>query len=87
MFGTTSACCAFAFEDRLRAHQSFCDYAAAGPAQATLLMAGVAGHGVSAAMLTGIVKAAFDASRADAYEPRAIVGRIADGVHKFECQR
>lgn len=58
----------------------FYDYAAAGAGRATLLIADVAGHGVSAAMLTGIVKAAFDASRSEDYEPRAIVRRIAEGV-------
>ena len=63
------------------------DYAAAGPTEATLLIADAAGHGVSAAMLTGVVKAAFDASRVDRYEPRAIVRRIAEGLRGFEYQR
>jgi phosphoserine phosphatase RsbU/P len=65
----------------------FYDYAAAGPTEATLLIADAAGHGVSAAMLTGVVKAAFDASRANRYEPRAIVRRIAEGLRGFEAQR
>lgn len=65
----------------------FYDYAAAGPSNATLLIADAAGHGVSAAMLTGVVKAAFDASRADRYDPRAVVRRIADGLRGFEHQR
>ena len=65
----------------------FYDYAAADPAGATLLVADAAGHGVSAAMLTGVVKAAFDASRADRYEPRAVVRRIAEGLRGFEHQR
>jgi hypothetical protein len=43
----------------------FYDYAAAGPTETTLRIADAAGHGVSAAMLTGVVKAAFDASRVD----------------------
>ena len=65
----------------------FYDYAAAGPNEATLLIADAAGHGVSAAMLTGVVKSAFDASRVDRYEPRAIVRRIAEAVRSFECER
>ena len=65
----------------------FYDYAAAGPDGAALLIADAAGHGVSAAMLTAVVKAAFDASRADNYEPQAIVHRVADGVRGYEFQR
>src|SRR5712691_1003093 len=37
----------------------FFDYAAAGKGRATVLVADVSGHGAAAAMLTGIVKAAF----------------------------
>jgi sigma-B regulation protein RsbU (phosphoserine phosphatase) len=65
----------------------FYDYASASPTEATVLIADAAGHGVSAAMLTGVVKAAFDASRGDHYEPRAVVRRIADGLRGFEHQR
>lgn len=65
----------------------FYDYASPGPGRATLLIADVAGHGVSAAMLTGVVKAAFDASGAYEYEPRAVVRRIADGVRRFDLER
>ena len=65
----------------------FYDYAAADADEATLLIADAAGHGVSAAMLTGVVKAAFDASRADRFEPRAVVRRIAEGLRGFEHQR
>lgn len=65
----------------------FYDYAAVGRSEATLLIADAAGHGVSAAMLTGVVKAAFDASRADRYEPRTVVRRIAEGLRGFEHQR
>ena len=65
----------------------FYDYAAAGQGEATVLIADAAGHGVSAAMLTGVVKAAFDASRVERYEPRAIVRRIAEGLRGFEYQR
>ena len=65
----------------------FYDYAAARPTEATLIIADAAGHGVSAAMLTGVVKAAFDASRAERHEPRAVVRRIAEGLRGFEAQR
>ena len=65
----------------------FYDYASPGPGRVTLLVADVAGHGVSAAMLTGVVKAAFDASGAHEYEPRAVVRRIAEGVRRFDLER
>ncbi len=39
-----------------------CDYVAIGPGRIALLVADVMGHGVSAAMLTGVVKSAFRAS-------------------------
>jgi sigma-B regulation protein RsbU (phosphoserine phosphatase) len=65
----------------------FYDYASPGPGRVTLLIADVAGHGASAAMLTGVVKAAFDASGVHDYEPRAVVRRIAEGVRPFELER
>ena len=52
------------------------DYAAADPGQTALLIADVSGHGVSAAMLTGIVKSAFHASHVDGFEPIAVVQRV-----------
>jgi len=58
----------------------FFDYAAAGKGRATVLVADVSGHGAAAAMLTGIVKAAFHSALPDAYEPRAVVERIAGGI-------
>jgi len=63
------------------------DYAAAGPARTALLVADVAGHGVSAAMLTGVVKSAFRASDADGYEPRAVVERVRNGLASFGPER
>ena len=56
------------------------DYAAAGPGRTALLIADVSGHGVSAAMLTGIVKSAFHASHGDGFEPLAVVQRISAGL-------
>jgi sigma-B regulation protein RsbU (phosphoserine phosphatase) len=54
----------------------FYDYASAGRGRTTVLIADVSGHGASAAMLTGIVKAAFRSAQTDAYEPSAVIGRI-----------
>jgi phosphoserine phosphatase RsbU/P len=62
------------------------DYAdAAG--RTALLIADVSGHGVSAAMLTGIVKSAFQASHADGFEPTAVVQRVSAGLASFSPDR
>jgi sigma-B regulation protein RsbU (phosphoserine phosphatase) len=61
----------------------FYDYAAAGPDQATLLVADVSGHGASAAMLTGIVKSAFHSSSKEAYEPACVVEKVSNGIRAF----
>ena len=53
-----------------------CDYVAIGPGRIALLVADVMGHGVSAAMLTGVVKSAFRASSPQGYEPQAMVRRL-----------
>jgi sigma-B regulation protein RsbU (phosphoserine phosphatase) len=63
------------------------DYAAAGSGQTALLIADVCGHGVSAAMLTGIVKSAFQASHADGFEPLAVVHRVWAGLGSFGAER
>lgn len=63
------------------------DYAGVGQGVVALLIADVAGHGASAAMLTGIVKSAFHSSFADRYEPLAVVKRVADGIAAFEPHR
>jgi sigma-B regulation protein RsbU (phosphoserine phosphatase) len=52
-----------------------------------LLIADVAGHGVSAAMLTGIVKSAFHASHVDGFEPMAVVQRVRAGIAAFSPER
>jgi sigma-B regulation protein RsbU (phosphoserine phosphatase) len=54
----------------------FFDYASGGRGRATVLIADVSGHGASAAMLTGIVKAAFRGAVTDGYEPSAVIHRI-----------
>ena len=48
-----------------------------------LLVADVMGHGVSAAMLTGVVKSAFRASDAHGYEPLAVVERLWNNMAAF----
>jgi sigma-B regulation protein RsbU (phosphoserine phosphatase) len=63
------------------------DYAAASAGQTALLVADVSGHGVSAAMLTAIVKSAFHASHVDGFEPSAVVDRVASGLAAFSPER
>ncbi len=63
------------------------DYARATRGQTALLIADVSGHGVSAAMLTGIVKSAFHASHVDEFEPLAVVQRVSMGLAAFNADR
>jgi phosphoserine phosphatase RsbU/P len=63
------------------------DYADAAAGRTALLIADVSGHGVSAAMLTGIVKSAFHASHADGFEPIAVVQRVSAGLASFSADR
>jgi sigma-B regulation protein RsbU (phosphoserine phosphatase) len=63
------------------------DYADAGSGRTALLIADVSGHGVSAAMLTGIVKSAFQASHVDAFDPLAVVQRVWTGLAPFSAER
>ena len=60
------------------------DYAAAAAGRTALLIADVSGHGVSAAMLTGIVKSAFHASHVDGFEPSAVVQRVSTGTRGLQ---
>jgi len=63
------------------------DYAAASSGETALLIADVSGHGVSAAMLTGIVKSAFHASHVDRFEPLDVVQRVWTGLAPFSPER
>ena len=63
------------------------DYASAPAGQIALLIADVSGHGVSAAMLTGIVKSAFHASHVDGFDPAAVVQRVSTGLAAFSADR
>lgn len=59
------------------------DYARLDEHRVAFLIADVSGHGVSAALLTGIVKSAFDDARTASYGPQAVVSRIARGIRSF----
>jgi sigma-B regulation protein RsbU (phosphoserine phosphatase) len=63
------------------------DYAGAGSGETALLVADVCGHGVSAAMLTGVVKSAFHAARAEGFDPQAVVHRVWHALTPFSAQR
>jgi CheY-like chemotaxis protein len=64
-----------------------CDYTAANDRQTALIVADVSGHGVSAAMLTGIVKSAFRASHVEGFEPLDVVQRVWTGLAAFSPER
>jgi sigma-B regulation protein RsbU (phosphoserine phosphatase) len=63
------------------------DYVEVGKGRVALLVADVVGHGASAAMLTGIVKAAFHSSHGDEYDPVSVVQRVYDGIAAFGPDR
>ena len=63
------------------------DHAAIGENECAFLVADVSGHGAAAAMLTGIIKAAFQASRTEGSEPKAVIQRIAAGLRTFDESR
>jgi serine phosphatase RsbU (regulator of sigma subunit) len=63
------------------------DYIEADEGAIALLIADVVGHGTSAAMMTGMVKAAFRASHIDDFEPRAVVDRVREGIRDFDPGR
>src|SRR5262245_19272857 len=63
------------------------DYAVANRGQTALLIADVSGHGVSASMLTGVVKSAFHASHLDGSAPLAVVNRVSAGLAAFAADR
>jgi len=63
------------------------DYVEADDDAVAVLIADVVGHGTSAAMMTGVVKAAFRASHVDGFEPMAVVGRVKEGIRDFDPSR
>ncbi|MBK8979558.1 MAG: SpoIIE family protein phosphatase [Planctomycetes bacterium] len=52
-----------------------------------VLVADVSGHGVAAAMLSGVIKAAFQSAHADAFAPGAVLQRIRDALQHLEDDR
>ena len=65
----------------------FYDWADAGRGGVAMMQADVSGHGVSAAMMTGIIKAAFRATRVDQFEPISVIERIANAIRPFDESR
>ena len=63
------------------------DYTAIDARQTALLIADVSGHGVTAAMLTSVVKSAFHASRADQYDPLRVTERVWHALGAFGPER
>lgn len=63
------------------------DYVEAEDGSIALLIADVVGHGASAAMMTGVVKAAFRASHVDGFEPSSVIDRVREGLRDFEPSR
>jgi sigma-B regulation protein RsbU (phosphoserine phosphatase) len=63
------------------------DYVATDDGGVALLIADVVGHGTSAAMMTGLVQAAFRASHVDNFEPLAVIARIREGMRDFDGSR
>ncbi|HXW06987.1 MAG TPA: SpoIIE family protein phosphatase [Vicinamibacterales bacterium] len=64
-----------------------CDHVSVAPGRVAVLIADVMGHGVSAAMLTGVVKSAFRTAEADGYEPSAVVRRLRGSMASFGPER
>lgn len=61
----------------------FYDHVDAGNGRVSVLLCDVSGHGVSAAMLTAVVKSAFHDAHTEDYEPGAIVRRVARAIRPF----
>jgi sigma-B regulation protein RsbU (phosphoserine phosphatase) len=80
-----SICCRYVSCSELGG--DLCDYVSIGSGRVALLIADVMGHGVSAAMLTGVVKSAFRASSAEGYEPVAVVQRLRSDLAAFGPER
>jgi sigma-B regulation protein RsbU (phosphoserine phosphatase) len=83
--GRVAVCCRYTPCSALGG--DLCDYAGAPGGRTALLIADVSGHGVSAAMLTAIVKSAFHASHVDGFEPLAVVERVSAGLAAFSPDR
>jgi len=85
MLNRVAVCCRYSPSSALGG--DLYDYASATGGQTALLMADVSGHGVSAAMLTGIVKSGFYASHVDGFDPVSVVQRVSMGLAAFSPDR
>lgn len=65
----------------------FYDYVATADGGVSLLVADVAGHGVAAAMLMGLIKTAFHTAHAEGHEPLAVVERVRQVLLSTEAER
>lgn len=65
----------------------FFDHARLPDGGLALLVADVSGHGVSAAMLTALVKSAFHDAGDDAHAPLAVVARVVGSLRSFDEAR
>ncbi|MFT5151709.1 MAG: sigma-B regulation protein RsbU (phosphoserine phosphatase), partial [Planctomycetota bacterium] len=63
------------------------DYVHAPDGRTTLVVGDVSGHGVSAAMITGIIKSAFHEENEGPWEPLAVVDRITAGLRPLAYDR
>lgn len=63
------------------------DYVPTDDGGIAVLIADVVGHGASAAMMTGVVTAAFRASHADGFQPLAVIHRVREGLRDFDPTR
>lgn len=63
------------------------DYAETEAGGVSILIADVAGHGTSAAMVTAVVKAGFRAAYLEDFEPAKVVDRIKEGIREFDPGR
>jgi len=63
------------------------DYVEVDEGRLAALVADVSGHGVSAAMLTAVVKAAFHDAHVEEYAPGAVVRRVLGGLRTFADDR
>ncbi len=63
------------------------DYVVLPPDGLVFLVADVSGHGVAAAMLTGIVKSAFHTCHDASFDPAVVATRIAEGLRPFGTNR
>lgn len=63
------------------------DWEDAGDGRLAFMIADVAGHGVTAAMLTGIVKSAFHAAQAESFAPVSVTRRVAAAMRAFPPEK